>query len=95
MAVRRAFAGIVTLALWMLLPSCSKTPQQDALDQAVEHERQFQLMGPPNIGLLTTVEWEYRQALSMDPNTKWAKKAQERLDVIETKKAALSAAQRR
>lgn len=89
-----ALSAVLMAILVFLVSSCSKSPQQESYEQAVELERQYQAMfiGQLNIGTLRQLEQAYIQVLLMDQGTKWATKAQARLDVIQTQRIALEAA---
>ena len=63
----------------LLLVGCAENPQEKAFYEAQKAEQDAVLVA----GLVAPVTIsEYKEVISMNPKSKWAEKAQERIDLL-------------
>jgi hypothetical protein len=71
---------IIGIILSALAGGCGESPQEKAYDEALQVEGQF-AMSPAQAAPKLIVQ--YQNVISMDPNTIWADKARNRIDLLQ------------
>lgn len=69
----------LSIGLALLVGGCGNAAQQKAYEQAAKMEQQLTAENAPAI--IT----EYKQVITLQPGTEWAKKAQARIEAVEAR----------
>lgn len=79
---RKGISALVAIGLALFVAGCGNSAQEKAYEQAAKAETQLTAENS------SAVIAEYKQVITLQPGTEWARKAQMRIEAIEAKAKA-------